>query len=87
MLVMKELLDPYSARNPWEWIYVNFMMTLLMSMPGLGIAYLLRTLDNTDIIVLAAMLAGHPAYIVFRLIRRIVICKRFAKTGKPPVWG
>lgn len=86
LLVIKELLDPYSTSNPLEWIYMHLMMSALMTALGLGIVYLLtKPISNPTIMVVVAV-SAYPAMLIVRLIRRIVICKQYAKTGKPPVW-
>lgn len=86
-LIVKELFDPYSSKNPFEWMYMHLMMSAMVTVLVFGAAFLFRMLSDPGTLTATAVFGVYPALLVFRLIRRIVVCKRFAGTGKPPVWG
>ena len=86
-LVAKELLDPYVAANPLDWFFTHLILMGLVVALALGANhFLLLRLDPVAVVLIAA-LGIYPALILVRLIRRIAICKRFARTGQPPVWN
>jgi len=85
-LVVKELLDPYVAANPLDWFFMHLILMGLVAALALGANFLLSLRLDPSAVALAAALGIYPALIAFRLIRRIAVCKRFARTGQPPVW-
>lgn len=85
-LVARELLDSYRASNPLDWFITHLILLSLVAALALGIDALLSLRLGTARVVAIAALGTYPALIVFRLVRRIAICKRFARTGAPPVW-